>query len=1030
MSATGFILLVVVSLAVCLSIYYLRTLPPPLESFDSGTIPHYAQTTTALNNQFQMGGPNSILTTMDLSPLKTQLNQALALPDPTSQGTPPTDYSPLFVQNPAIVFTKQDSATCKNAMHPNQLPPSTSKVRCGWWYVDDPSVLSVGTLGTYMGPMFPNALPPGGVWMWNLAEAAKKEDIKRCKRLKACAVVGYYNATPGVQCGFCPSLGYGVPVDGAGNVKYSDSGCDVAISLASQCPSPSDGGGGGVAVASDEGTIVQEVCNARTPTGLITAACAIQQATTAGMATTGGFIQTTQAGTNTPLVSQAYTILQSYAVPNWWTDPAAMMRWCDSIVRAQTSGATQTIRNAAITLATGAPVDICPTDPTVRGPFDLTCMQQLFREKKCQPAGARYPTQQDALATAMKTWGDLDTDYTELRSQITSPQKATQDAAVKNCLGIEMSRNTKPCTPPLLPSGANNLTLEGFSSGASSPFSLQLHNYPSHTIVFPGQSQHVRADAYPPKEMTALRWNLGAKPNTIRISPVQNDSLVFRHRGFELHADPYNPSDRLLGLDSSFFVRDGTADPTKVSFESVNYPGRFLRHSGFRLYLHPNDGSPLFKADSTFQTLNGMGRPVDKTFYQSRASAGWRAVGTWLSNVAIGSDGVLFGSNKSGNTYTRGSIDGPWEYLNVDYLKYLDCANSRQVVGTSFDGSVFRFRNNTWTRLPLNVNGTLVGNGSPLSCVYATVNSEGHIGVVVKNGNTNLLYTSFNDANLTPMGPGNWITFGTNGAYATLVGATSEVVFSAPSGKELIAPPSKIVLTKIFMSKSNDRDILAISADKRLYGLDVHKKWSELPNPLQVDWAGLNGERIVGVVSTAPNDGSDNIWTKQIKEVRPLQGAAAQGAAAQGASGFVVVDGTVMKGTSTVPFYNRGLEQIKRECREMAGCVGFNYSPKSKSGTFVKGRETGAMATGALDGDWVGESIPIDRTVPLPNGEQVYVAQQSTDTKMVSTTGVAKYYKGLSSAFDPSMWNTYANAPGHYIALAPPSVYAYYRKTA
>jgi hypothetical protein len=136
-----------------------------------------------------------------------------------------------------------------------------------------------------------------------------------------------------------------------------------------------------------------------------------------------------------------------------------------------------------------------------------------------------------------------------------------------------------------------------------------------------------------------------------------------------------------------------------------------------------------------------------------------------------------------------------------------------------------------------------------------------------------------------------------------------------------------------------------------------------------------------------------------------------------------------MGGTRTAPYTNKGLEQLKKECRETPGCVGFNYSATKKEGTFVIGTETGAIPAGAIDGIHVGKSVPIIKTVPLPTGERVSMIEDGVYTKMVSTSGVAKYYTGRSSTFDPSRWNTYTNNPGNYIALAPPQEYAYYRKT-
>jgi hypothetical protein len=64
--------------------------------------------------------------------------------------------------------------------------------------------------------------------------------------------------------------------------------------------------------------------------------------------------------------------------------------------------------------------------------------------------------------------------------------------------------------------------------------------------------------------------------------------------------DPYR--------DSLWRLVPGLADSAGVSFESVNFPGRFLRHSNFSVVLAPNDGSAAFKADATFHRTAGLGK--------------------------------------------------------------------------------------------------------------------------------------------------------------------------------------------------------------------------------------------------------------------------------------------------------------------------------------------------------------------------------------------------------------------------------------
>ena len=66
-----------------------------------------------------------------------------------------------------------------------------------------------------------------------------------------------------------------------------------------------------------------------------------------------------------------------------------------------------------------------------------------------------------------------------------------------------------------------------------------------------------------------------------------------------------NPSEADL-LTAKFIARDGLADSSCVSFESVAQPGRWLRHYSYRLRIDPNDGSALFKSDATFCVEPGL----------------------------------------------------------------------------------------------------------------------------------------------------------------------------------------------------------------------------------------------------------------------------------------------------------------------------------------------------------------------------------------------------------------------------------------
>src|SRR6185295_3356207 len=50
----------------------------------------------------------------------------------------------------------------------------------------------------------------------------------------------------------------------------------------------------------------------------------------------------------------------------------------------------------------------------------------------------------------------------------------------------------------------------------------------------------------------------------------------------------------------------GLADSSAVSFQSVNYPGYYLRHQNYDFVLAPYDGTARFQADATFRQVPGL----------------------------------------------------------------------------------------------------------------------------------------------------------------------------------------------------------------------------------------------------------------------------------------------------------------------------------------------------------------------------------------------------------------------------------------
>ena len=107
--------------------------------------------------------------------------------------------------------------------------------------------------------------------------------------------------------------------------------------------------------------------------------------------------------------------------------------------------------------------------------------------------------------------------------------------------------------------------------------------------------------------------------------------------------------------DATFVEAAGLANPSCVSFESVNKPGSYLRHQNFQFHLRPNDGSTLFSMDATFCPATGnSGQGMS---FQSVNFSG-RFIRNFNNIVYLASDGPP-GTNPW-DTATGWPVDTSW----------------------------------------------------------------------------------------------------------------------------------------------------------------------------------------------------------------------------------------------------------------------------------------------------------------------------------------------------------------------------------
>ncbi|GFJ83069.1 hypothetical protein Phou_072490 [Phytohabitans houttuyneae] len=110
-----------------------------------------------------------------------------------------------------------------------------------------------------------------------------------------------------------------------------------------------------------------------------------------------------------------------------------------------------------------------------------------------------------------------------------------------------------------------------------------------------------------------------ALPSTARVQLPVNGRVSFqvttpgftnrylRHQNSLAYTEVVDAaSAAVLKSDATYTVRAGLADGNCYSFESVNFPGQFLRHANSRVQNAVNDGSALLRADATWCARSGL----------------------------------------------------------------------------------------------------------------------------------------------------------------------------------------------------------------------------------------------------------------------------------------------------------------------------------------------------------------------------------------------------------------------------------------
>ncbi|WP_232293187.1 family 43 glycosylhydrolase [Stigmatella aurantiaca] len=132
----------------------------------------------------------------------------------------------------------------------------------------------------------------------------------------------------------------------------------------------------------------------------------------------------------------------------------------------------------------------------------------------------------------------------------------------------------------------------------ATPFRFKSYNQPSHVIrhwEFRGKLETNVTNLA--DSQFRLVPGLAAS-GAVSFESANYPGYYLRHKNFEVWVEKSDGSTSFKN-DASFYQRAGLADSGGLSFESYNYPGRYLRHSNFLLYVQAVS-TATDRADATF----------------------------------------------------------------------------------------------------------------------------------------------------------------------------------------------------------------------------------------------------------------------------------------------------------------------------------------------------------------------------------------------------------------------------------------------
>ncbi|MNB97836.1 Alpha-L-arabinofuranosidase B (ABFB) [compost metagenome] len=185
-----------------------------------------------------------------------------------------------------------------------------------------------------------------------------------------------------------------------------------------------------------------------------------------------------------------------------------------------------------------------------------------------------------------------------------------EDVLVHKFIDIITYKNSGYSTAP--GRGINGITIKNFSYNGTLTGTNQIYGNSSSRLTQNVYFENLQVNGSVITSASAGNFAIGNYTSNINFVPTGGaynriQSYNYQTR-YVRHQNNVGRIDSSISpvADSQWKIVPGLADPTQVSFESINFPGYYLRNSNYNVVLNQNDGTNTFAQDATFRKVAGL----------------------------------------------------------------------------------------------------------------------------------------------------------------------------------------------------------------------------------------------------------------------------------------------------------------------------------------------------------------------------------------------------------------------------------------